>query len=115
MGNPYRGEVSLDLDGRRLALRLTLGALAELETAFGAEGLAALGHRLGEGRLAARDLLRLLGPLARGGGAHESDAELAAHLGAQDLPAVVGAIADCFAAAMPREASPHPRVPQAKP
>jgi hypothetical protein len=105
MANPYRGEAALDLDGRYFTLRLTLGALAELETAFGVEGLAGLGERLSAGKLAARDLLRLLGPLVRGGGQHLGEGEIASLITARDLPQVVAAIAACFAAAMPPEAA----------
>jgi Phage tail tube protein, GTA-gp10 len=110
MANPYRGEAALELDERRFTLRLTLGALAELETAFGAEGLAALGEKLGAGKLAARDVLNLLGPLIRGGGERLGEHEISSMITARDLPQVVEAIADCFAAAMPGEESarPHP-------
>ena len=40
---------------------LTLGALAELEAAFGAADLVALTERFGSGRLTARDLTRIIG------------------------------------------------------
>jgi len=49
---------------RRLCL--TLGALAEIETAFDVSGLEALGERLG--RLGAADLEVVLRALLRGGG-----------------------------------------------
>ncbi|MGL4261713.1 MAG: GTA-gp10 family protein, partial [Afipia sp.] len=39
MVNIHRGEISADLGGRRRTLVLTLGALAELESAFGANDL----------------------------------------------------------------------------
>jgi Phage tail tube protein, GTA-gp10 len=105
MGNPYRGEAVLQLGETSITLRLTLGALAELEAAFGVEGLAALGQRLSGGTLAAKDLIRLLGPLARAGGTRLGDAELAARVNAADLPHVVEALAACFAAAMPETAA----------
>ena len=38
MANPWAGEVAIRIDGERQVLRLTLGALAELETQLGAEG-----------------------------------------------------------------------------
>ena len=60
MPNPRRGEVAVELGGKRHALCLTLGALAELEHAFGVADLAALGERFAGGRLSARDLLTLL-------------------------------------------------------
>lgn len=60
MANPYRGEVSLVLDGERRALRLTLGALVELESALGADSLVALVERFESGRFSARDVMALI-------------------------------------------------------
>ena len=37
--NPLAGEVALIIDGQRHVLKLTLGALAQLETALGADSL----------------------------------------------------------------------------
>jgi hypothetical protein len=101
MANLYRGEAELVLAGKTYTLRLSLGALAELENAFDAEGLAALGQRLGEGHTSARDILRLLVPLLKGGGHPLGAAEVSTLVSAADLPAVVHAISACFAAAMP--------------
>jgi hypothetical protein len=39
MANRHRGEIEAVLDGRPRTLCLTLGALAELEAAFGAQDL----------------------------------------------------------------------------
>ena len=44
MANKYRGEIEAELGGVKRTLVLTLGALAELEDAFGAEDLVALGR-----------------------------------------------------------------------
>jgi len=60
MGNPYRGEVVLVVDGQSLPMRLTLGALAELEAGLGADSLAALVERFESGAFSARDLIALL-------------------------------------------------------
>jgi hypothetical protein len=93
MANHRRGEIEAVLGGRRFTLCLTLGALAELETAFGVEDLAALGRRFGEGALSARDLVRLIGAAARGGGERVSDEDIAA-LGLDGgLEPFVGAVA----------------------
>ena len=54
MANRHRGEICAELGGRSRTLVLTLGALAELEAAFGAGDLVALADRFGSGRLAAR-------------------------------------------------------------
>jgi hypothetical protein len=55
---------------------LTLGALAELEAAFGAEDLVALAERFGMGRLKARDLTRIIAAGLRGAGEDVSDDEV---------------------------------------
>ena len=54
MPNRHRGEIEAELGGRRYTLCLTLGALAELEAAFGAEDLVALAERFERGRMPAR-------------------------------------------------------------
>jgi len=56
---------------------LTLGALAELESAFGANDLVALAERFGSGRLSARDLIRIIGAGLRGAGESVTDDEVA--------------------------------------
>lgn len=68
MVNRYRGEVALMVEGRPLPMRLTLGALAELEDAFSVENLPALGERFAAGRLSARDIARILAAGLRGAG-----------------------------------------------
>ena len=78
MANPWAGEVALVIDGQRHVLKLTLGALAELETAFAADGLADLGSRLSSGGLKARDLIAIIGAGLRGGGNAIDDEEVAA-------------------------------------
>ena len=78
MANKYRGEIEADLGGRKRVLVLTLGALAELESAFAAQDLAALTERFGSGRLSARDLIRIIGAGLRGAGETVTDADVAA-------------------------------------
>jgi hypothetical protein len=78
MPNKHRGEIEAELGGNRHTLVLTLGALAELEAAFGADDLVALAERFGSGRLSARDLVRIIGAGLRGAGATISDDEVAA-------------------------------------
>ncbi len=67
MSNPYAGEVTLVIDGQPHVLRLTLGALAELETALGEDTLLALVERFEQGRFSARDVLALIVAGLRGG------------------------------------------------
>lgn len=78
MPNIYRGEISADIGGRRRTLVLTLGALAELESAFGANDLMALAERFGTGRLSSRDLTKIIAAGLRGAGEAVSDDEVAA-------------------------------------
>lgn len=76
--NRRRGEVAATIDGRERRLCLTLGALAELEEAFALDDISALAARFGSGRLAARDLVRVIGAGLRGAGEAVSDEEVAA-------------------------------------
>jgi hypothetical protein len=68
MANPWAGEVAVVLDGQRHVAKLTLGALAELEGAVGAETLVDLVARFEAGRFSTRDVLALLVAGLRGGG-----------------------------------------------
>lgn len=68
MANPWTGEVALTIDGERRALKLTLGALAELEERLGADSLLALVQRFEGGRFSARDVIAVLVAGLRGGG-----------------------------------------------
>lgn len=77
MPNLHRGEIESNLDGRPLKLCLTLGALAELEAAFGEEDMLALAGRFATGRLSARDAIRIVGAGLRGGGHDLADSDVA--------------------------------------
>lgn len=77
MPNPHRGEIQAFLDGELHTLCLTLGALAELEAAFGDEDMLALAERFGRGRLSARDAIRVIGAGLRGAGADLTDDAIA--------------------------------------
>lgn len=61
MPNPHRGEIEACLDGKPFRLCLTLGALAELESAFGNADMLALAERFQAGRLSARDAQLIIG------------------------------------------------------
>ena len=75
--NRRRGEVEAVIGGERRILCLTLGALAELETAFAADNLADLARRFSAGKLSANDLIRIIGAGLRGGGNLVSDDDVA--------------------------------------
>lgn len=110
MVNRRRGEVEAALGGRRFTLVLTLGALAELEAAFGVDDLVALGERFASGRLSASDLTRILGAGIRGGGTAMSDEDVAGLPVSGGLDIYVGAVAELLAATFgsPTEAAPNP-------
>jgi hypothetical protein len=76
--NRRRGEVEAVLDGERRILCLTLGALAELETAFAADDLTGLASRFASGRMRAADMIRVIGAGLRGAGNVFSDDDVAA-------------------------------------
>jgi hypothetical protein len=109
MANRRRGEVALQLGGTRYILCLTLGALAELEDAFGVQDLMALTERFGTGRLSSRDLLRLLAVALRGGGHAMRDAEVASLPLHEGIEPVAAALADLLLMTFGGgEASPNP-------
>lgn len=78
MANPYAGEVALVIDGHRHVLKLTLGALAELEAELETGTLVELVARFEEGRFATRDVLVLIVAGLRGGGWQGQTADLVA-------------------------------------
>jgi hypothetical protein len=98
MANLHRGEIEAELGGVRRTLVLTLGALAELEAAFGADDLVALSERFGSGRLSARDLIRIIAAGLRGAGDAVSDDEVAAMAVKGGATAYVRIAADLIAA-----------------
>ncbi|MEV8465446.1 gene transfer agent family protein [Fluviibacterium sp. DFM31] len=69
MANPWRGEVALTIDGQARVLRLTLGALAELEAELDSGSLLDLVGRFESGAFSTRDVLALIVAGLRGGGA----------------------------------------------
>lgn len=77
MANARRGEIDAMLDGRSRRLCLTLGALAELEHAFGDEDMLALASRFERGRISARDAMRIISAGLRGAGAEVSEEDVA--------------------------------------
>lgn len=75
--NRRRGEIAADFNGETRILCLTLGALAELESAFEVNNLTDLTQRFEQGRLSARDIIRVVGAGLRGAGNRVSDEDLA--------------------------------------
>lgn len=95
--NRARGETALAAGGKTYRLCLTLGALAEIESALEVSGLAALGERLSHPR--GGDLIAVLAALLRGGG-HDLDTEEVRHLPVE-MSEAVRAIAAALNAAAP--------------
>jgi hypothetical protein len=83
MVNLHRGEIEAVLDGRPFRLCLTLGALAELEAAFGDEDMLALASRFEKGRISARDCVRIIGAGLRGAG-HEVSNDAVARMASEN-------------------------------
>ena len=116
MANRHRGEILAEIDGAPRVLCLTLGALAELESAFDASDLAALAARFQSGRLAARDILIIIACGLRGGGAAVTDADVAAMTFTGGLPGAVRIAADLvavtFGTGAGEDDAPNPPVPR---
>jgi hypothetical protein len=98
MANRVRGEIEAVLDGRTWTLCLTLGALAELETALATGDLMGLARRFGEGRLAAADAVRIIGAGLRGAGNDVDDAVVARMRAEGGAAGFVAIVADLIAA-----------------
>ena len=68
MANPLAGEVAIVLNGERRVMKLTLGALAELEERLAVGSLVDLVARFEGNSFSAGDLLELIRAGLRGGG-----------------------------------------------
>lgn len=113
MANARRGEIEAVVDGRPRVLVLTLGALAELEDAFGAADLMALAERFERGRLSARDAARILRAGLRGAGEDVSLQEveqMRVEGGAAGFVRIVAALLSITFGA-PQETAPSPPLP----
>lgn len=113
MANKRRGEVAATIAGRPYTLCLTLGALAELEDAFGVGDLSALSERFGRGRLSATDLMTLVRIGLGGGGCPVRDDEIRSWPAAC-LPEVAAAAAALLAATF-GDLDPNPPAPPQDP
>jgi hypothetical protein len=98
MANKHRGEIEACLDGKPYQLCLTLGALAELETAFGDDDMLALAQRFEKGRLRASDATRIIGAGLRGAGYDIADEVVARMRTAGGVLGVVDIVARLLAA-----------------
>ena len=76
MANRHRGEIEAELGGQNYTLVLTLGALAEIEHAYGGEDMVAIAERFEGGRIKATDAIKVIGAGLRGAGLTFSDDEV---------------------------------------
>jgi hypothetical protein len=76
MANPWAGEVELVIDNERHVLKLTLGALAELEATLATGTLVELVERFEAGAFSSRDVAALVVAGLRGGGRDFSASDL---------------------------------------
>jgi hypothetical protein len=95
MPNHIRGDSKLAAGNQQYTLRLTLGALAEIEDALGVASLGEIATRLKT--LATADIAAVASALLRGGGHNLSTADVLAL--DCDLGSIVRAIAGAFTAA----------------
>ena len=76
MANVHRGEIEAEFNGQTYTLCLTLGALAELESALGGADILSLAERFESGQLRAGDAVCVLGAGLRGAGHDISDVDI---------------------------------------
>lgn len=96
--NRRRGEVEASFDGQPYRLVLTLGALAELESAFEVPDLTALAEKFESGRLSASDATKILAAGLRGGGETISDQDVARLSHRDGAPGYVRVVAELLSA-----------------
>ena len=77
MVNAVRGEIAAELDGKTWTLCLTLGALANLESALEVDDLSMLTNKFSSGKLSSTDLLKIIHAGLNGGGHTISETEVA--------------------------------------
>ncbi len=77
MPNRHRGEIEAELGGKTCTLVLTLGALAEIEDAYGGEDMIAIAERFEGGRIKASDAIKVIGAGLRGAGEKFSNEDVA--------------------------------------
>ena len=77
MANRHRGEIEAELGGQNYTLVLTLGALAEIEDAYGGEDMIAIAERFESGRIKASDAIKVIGAGLRGAGATLTNEDVA--------------------------------------
>ncbi|MEM7505520.1 MAG: gene transfer agent family protein [Pseudomonadota bacterium] len=77
MTNPCRGEVAITLDGVPHVMRLTLGALAELEARLEIGSLVALAEKFESGSVSSSELISLIAAGIKGAGGSLGESDVA--------------------------------------
>ena len=77
MVNRQRGEIEVTLEGKTYPLCLTLGTLAELETAFGVDDLVEVIERFQNGKVKTSDIITILAAGLKGAGTDVSKEDIA--------------------------------------
>jgi hypothetical protein len=98
MPNRHRGEIDAMLNGSRKTLVLTLGALAELEQAFGGEDMLSLASRFETGRISAMDAVKIIGAGLRGAGHDCTDEDVARMTAEGGAAGFIAIVADLLSA-----------------
>jgi hypothetical protein len=107
--NARRGEVEAVIDGRRRILCLTLGALAEIETAFGVDNIADLVGRISGEKLGSTEMIAILGAALRGGGNIVADEDVADMRVDGGVDAAIGLVARLLRSTfLPEREAPRP-------
>jgi hypothetical protein len=94
MTNTARGETSFLANGEKFVMRLTLGALAEIESGLSLTNLSTIAERLKQ--LSSSDIAVIAAALLRGGG-HDVTAADVMRIPA-DVGTIVGAVSDALSA-----------------
>jgi hypothetical protein len=94
MTNTARGETSFLANGEKFVMRLTLGALAEIESGLSLTNLSSIADRLKQ--LSSSDIAVIAAALLRGGG-HDVTAADVMRIPA-DVGTIVGAVSDALSA-----------------
>ena len=99
MANPWSGEVAISVNGTERVMKLTLGALAELEGRIEAGSLVDLISRFETGTYRSLDLMALITAALRGGGLPITETEVANASFDGGLNGAASAAARCLALA----------------
>ena len=76
MANPYQGEATLSINGKEYAMRLSLGALAELETKLSCASLVSFVEKFESGTFRTADMVLLLHAGLKCSGWHGDEQDL---------------------------------------